>query len=327
MPVYNKEKYLSEVLEAFISQSFQNWEMIIINDGSTDQSPSIIAFFAASDHRIKIIDQENRGVSAARNRGLALACGEWIWFVDGDDLPDKDFLKQVFIKTYDPHIAMIIGHYKQLENHQIRRITIPEEGMQSSAQLASLFMKYQYRTGYFGYLWNKLIRREVIQQNIIYFDENLTLAEDLRFLVSLYRLGIWGFIVPYTAAQYTVNAENSLSSRKIDYFAQLEIQLLIRNWIIGDLHRRQYIPFFRKIISTYAACVIFHGYESRMDDVCLARKLYAMEDVKNALHIQGIELTLLPIVWCLKRKHFYLMHNYLVIRSEMRRIYRRLKRR
>ena len=78
MPVYNKEKYLPEVLEAFISQSFENWEMIIINDGSTDQSASILAFYAAIDHRVSIIHQKNQGVSAARNRGLALACGEWI---------------------------------------------------------------------------------------------------------------------------------------------------------------------------------------------------------------------------------------------------------
>lgn len=325
MPVYNKEKYLSEVLEAFISQSFQNWEMIIINDGSTDQSASILAFYAAIDHRVSIIHQENRGVSAARNRGLALACGEWVWFVDGDDVPDRDFLKRVFRNGDDPYAALIIGHYEQLENHRIRRITIPEEGIQSTAQFASLFMKYQYRTGYFGYLWNKLIRREVIQQNALHFDEDLALAEDLKFLVSLYRLGIRVLILPYTATCYRVNAENSASGGKIDYFAQLRIQLLIRNWIIDDLHRRQYIPFFRKIISTYAACIIFHGDEFYMDDVFWARKLYAMETVKAELDIRGIELSLVPIVWCLKTEHFHLMHSYLVIRSSIRRIYRNLK--
>lgn len=299
--------------------------MIIVNDGSTDQSPSIIAFYAAIDHRIKIIDQVNRGVSAARNRGLTLACGEWIWFADGDDLPGRDFLERVFMKTYDPYISIIIGHYEQLENHQIRRVNIQEEGLQSAAQLASLFMKYQYRTGYFGYLWNKLIRHEVIKKNALYFDEDLTLAEDLKFLVSLYRLGIRAFIVPYHAARYTVNAENSASNRECDYFAQLKIQLLIRSWIIGDLHQWHYASFFMKLISTYAACVIFHGYESGMDDVCLARRLSAMDDVKQALRTYGTEPALAPIVWCLKRKHFNLMHSYLVIHSEIRRIYRRLK--
>lgn len=325
MPVYNKEKYLPEVLEAFISQSFENWEMIIINDGSTDQSASILAFYAAIDHRVSIIHQKNQGVSAARNRGLALACGEWIWFVDGDDVPDSDFLERVFRNRDDPCADLIIGHYEQLENHRLCRISITEEGIQSTAQLASLFMKYQYRTGYFGYLWNKLIRREIIQLNARYFDENLTLAEDLQFLVSLYRLGIRVLILPYTATCYRVNTENSASRGRVDYFAQLRIQLLIRNWIINDLHRRQYIPFFRKIISTYAACIIFHGYESHIDDAFLARKLYAMETVKKELDIRGIEPALVPIVWCLKTEQFHLMHSYLVFRSSIRRIYRKLK--
>ncbi len=299
--------------------------MIIINDGSTDQSPSIMAFYAALDHRIRIIHQENRGVSAARNRGLSQACGEWVWFADGDDLPDRDFLERVFMQEYDPHIALIIGHYEQLKDHEIQRITIPEEGVQSPAQIASLFMKHQYQTGYFGYLWNKLIRYKVLKAASLYFDENLTLAEDLKFLVSLYRLGIQGWILPYMAACYTVNAENSASNRKIDYFSQLSIQLLIRNWIIGDLRRRQYIPFFKKIISTYAACIIFHGYESHMDDLYLAKKLYRMNEVKDELSVQGIEPALVPIVWCMKTSHFHLMHSYLVIRSGMRSIYRKLK--
>jgi len=299
--------------------------MIIVDDGSTDQSAAILAFYAAVDHRITIIHQENRGVSAARNRGMALACGEWIWFVDGDDLPDIDFLERVFKNGDDSYAALIIGHYEQLENHQIRRISIPEEGIQSTAQLASLFMKYQYRNGYFGYLWNKLIRREVLQQNALYFDEDMTLAEDLQFLVSLYRIGIRVLILPYTATCYRVNAQNSASKGKVDYFAQLKIQLLIKNWIIDVLHRRQYVPFFRKIISTYAACVIFHGYESHMDDAFLARKLYGMTAVKNELNIRGIELSLVPIVWCLKGKRFRLMHSYLVIRSSIRKIYRSLK--
>lgn len=83
--------------------------------------------------------------------------------------------------TDDPCADLIIGHYEQLENHRLCRISITEEGIQSTAQLASLFMKYQYRTGYFGYLWNKLIRREIIQQNARYFEENLTLAKISNF--------------------------------------------------------------------------------------------------------------------------------------------------
>lgn len=325
MPVYNKASYLAASLETLLSQSFQNWELIIVNDGSSDESAEIIACYASRDHRISVIHQRNRGVSAARNRGMSCAVGEWLWFVDADDLPDKDFLSQVFRMEYDRHISLIIGDYEQLENHQIRSVTLAENGFFSEEAFGRIFMKYQYETGYFGYLWNKLIRRKIFETRGIHFDESLKLAEDLKLLVSLYRLGIGCLIVPYTAMCYRVNTQNSASRQKADYFAQLNIQLTIRKWIIEELHQEHYRPFFQKIISVYAACVIFHGYESGANCFFLARRLLELETVRKELCTQGVEPVLFPIVWCLKRNHLYTMQGYLMIRYHIRSLYRRLK--
>lgn len=90
IPVYNVEKYLESCLESIKSQTFTDYELILINDGSTDESVAIMRRYAKTDARIRIISQSNRGVSAARNLGLSVAEGEYVLFVDSDDtiLPD-----------------------------------------------------------------------------------------------------------------------------------------------------------------------------------------------------------------------------------------------
>ena len=85
VPVYNVEKYLERCLDSILSQTFSDFELILVNDGSTDHSLEICRSYAEKDERILLIDQENRGLSAARNAGIAVAKGEYLGFVDSDD--------------------------------------------------------------------------------------------------------------------------------------------------------------------------------------------------------------------------------------------------
>ena len=93
IPVYNVEKYLSECLDSVIAQTYQNWEAICVNDGSPDNCGAILDQYASTDPRIKVIHQENRGVSDTRNVGLKQAIGEYITFLDSDDMLYPQFLE------------------------------------------------------------------------------------------------------------------------------------------------------------------------------------------------------------------------------------------
>ena len=93
IPVYNVEKYLRECLESVINQTLKDIEIICINDGSTDKSYEILKEYAKLDHRIRILNQSNMGQSAARNRGLEIAKGKYVYFMDSDDWLEKDALK------------------------------------------------------------------------------------------------------------------------------------------------------------------------------------------------------------------------------------------
>ena len=119
VPLYNAEKYIEQTIEDLITQTYQNIEIIMINDGSVDKSEDIVRKYAREDDRIKVISIENQGPSKARNVGLDLATGDYIRFVDADDRIPRDSMEQL-MQPYldDSELDLVIGNYR----------TIPEMG-------------------------------------------------------------------------------------------------------------------------------------------------------------------------------------------------------
>ena len=107
IPVYNTAQYLKRCLDSIINQTLEDIEIICINDGSTDNSPQVLQEYAAKDNRIKLINQENQGLSCTRNNGMNLASGEYIGFVDSDDWIERDFYEKLYqaAQKYDADIA------------------------------------------------------------------------------------------------------------------------------------------------------------------------------------------------------------------------------
>lgn len=104
IPVYNTQKYLPRCIESVLAQTFVDWEMLLIDDGSTDASGSICDEYAAKDERIRVFHKENGGISSARNLGLNYAQGEWIFFVDSDDSLPKTSLESLLSRSSDANI-------------------------------------------------------------------------------------------------------------------------------------------------------------------------------------------------------------------------------
>ncbi len=113
IPVYNRGRYLEEAMASVLSQTLESLELIIVNDGSTDDSAEVAHRFVAKDPRVKYYEQENKGVSAARNRGLAEASGRYIYFLDSDDHIDQSFLKTSYdaIRMGDSDVVVIGAYY------------------------------------------------------------------------------------------------------------------------------------------------------------------------------------------------------------------------
>ena len=108
-PVYKAEKYLRRCVDSILAQTYRNFELILIDDGSPDNSGSICDEYMQKDKRVKVFHQENQGVSSSRNLGIEQAQGEWITFIDSDDWVDADFLEKFQIENAEPDTFTIQG--------------------------------------------------------------------------------------------------------------------------------------------------------------------------------------------------------------------------
>ena len=117
VPCYNQARFLSDALDSIYSQTYQNWECIIINDGSEDKTPEIAEYWLKQDDRFKYAAQENKGLSGARNKGLELAEGDLIQFLDADDvINQKKFEKSIMIIQNEPDISIVVSNFRTFTN-------------------------------------------------------------------------------------------------------------------------------------------------------------------------------------------------------------------
>lgn len=230
MPVYNKEKYIKKAIESILNQTFKDWEMLIIDDGSTDDSLAVCRIF--EDPRIHVISTENGGVSHARNIGVDKAQGEYLTFVDGDDYLAADYLENLYIETYD----MIIGGLTKVDKAgKVLASVVPElEKEQRMEKIAPFFYKEQLTTGIYGFVAGKMVKRSIVTQYQIRFDENIRLAEDYDFFLKIYAKIESIYFTKATGYYYIQETENSaivLDDSKIDFFTQIEIQRKTRQFL------------------------------------------------------------------------------------------------
>ncbi|MCO7723819.1 glycosyltransferase [Myroides odoratimimus] len=178
VPVYNVERYLSKCIESVLRQQDVLIELILINDGSTDGSYVICEKYAECDTRIKIFNQNNRGVSAARNVGIKNATGDWICFVDADDWLEADCLKNVYTRNHD--VDMIIARSYVNRNSIAREEKYPAQDKfyDNIFKGTDLFIDYSYLR---GSVWGVLYKRDLLLSNKITFPLDLRNGEDSIF--------------------------------------------------------------------------------------------------------------------------------------------------
>lgn len=181
VPVYNVEEYVEKCLESILSQTFTDYEVIIIDDGSTDKSGIICDECAKKDDRVKVIHQRNQGVSAARNVGLEIATGDYISFIDSDDRIHKDMYEKMLGLAIDHDIDIVACDYIQANGNDYRpesdciRILNRDELLLDAFGIPSLLLSV---------CWNKVFSRRCILDSK--FDTNLKNYEDTMFLCDCY---------------------------------------------------------------------------------------------------------------------------------------------
>lgn len=175
IPVYNTEKYINRCIKSIVNQSHQELEIIVVNDGSTDHSLSICETLATQDNRIKVISQDNGGVSKARNTGLRLAKGEYVMFLDSDDYMLPDMCKIMLNVLNSKQADCVICGIQEPKGG----LWCPQKNIDYSTFVD--FKKdfvYQLNTELLSPCWNKIFKRQLITN---LFNEEISFGEDLIF--------------------------------------------------------------------------------------------------------------------------------------------------
>ena len=181
IPVYNTGMGLLRCVDSVLCQSFAGWELIMVDDGSTDSSASLCDELAAGDDRIKVVHKKNGGVSSARNVGLCHATGKWIAFLDSDDQLENDFLSTLM--GYSDRFPFVVGGFKWFgdKDDEAR----PDESVAMKVlDDIPVCWEQPVRKFIFWYVWGKLYRRDVIRDNRIVFHENMKYDEDFCFVME-----------------------------------------------------------------------------------------------------------------------------------------------
>lgn len=213
-PCYNASKSLIRCINSVVAQTFFDWELIIINDGSTDNSLDICKKFVLKDSRVKVFSKENGGVSSARNFGLHKANGTWITFLDADDTLPQNALQYFMelVSMEDGNQDIIYGGYNVVGNKP--SLNIISRCCKTSIQMLAneLFRASDYP--YQGYVWSKLFKKEIIMEHDICFDERIMYNEDRLFVfkyLSCCSSGVYSTFPVYNYYQTGGGAMDSIN--------------------------------------------------------------------------------------------------------------------
>lgn len=230
IPVYNVEAYLPACLDSTLAQKYENIEIILINDGSTDKSGTICDLYAAKDSRIKVIHKANEGVSAARNDGLEIATGNFVCFIDSDDTVSANLISSLYDKVIRHNVEMAICGIEQHRPDSLianNCSTLPSSVVEDKEELIiNFFDKLPYREVLYGPV-NKLIKKTIATQ--VLFDTRYKIGEDLLFSFQCIERANGIYIMPDTMYHYIKRPGSAMTStfsmNRYDYVQVADILL------------------------------------------------------------------------------------------------------
>lgn len=309
IPVYQVERYLKQCLESLLSQSFGDFEVILVDDGSKDGSGVICDEYATRDNRFRVIHVENGGVSKARNLGIEKAKGDYLVFVDSDDWVESDYFQSLvpYLGEYDMlfYGAKIVSDKNRYNRGGYKTKQLSSVGGDSLSNVVyNLF-----EIGVLGYMWAMCICRELLINNHIFLNETVSLHEDALFTYEclMYADKICSLsIQPY---RYRLNMNGETLSMKLpDNYPEIALLRVSKmeyllDHIGLDSGRKNEILSFLKYCS-YSGCLDWACKQS--DKIQAIREIFVRLESLSDFKVASTMKTRL-IVWAIKKKNPYVI--------------------
>ena len=238
VPVYNGEKVVERCLNSILNQDYKDFEVIVVDDGSKDDSFKIISDIAAKDERVVAVHKENGGVSSTRNKALSLAEGDYIQFLDVDDWLPFDSTKLLVREMEEKNVDLVVGDfYRVVDDNVSLKGSIREAGVMTRNEYADKMMVTP-ADFYYGVLWNKLYRRSILEKYDIRMDNNISYCEDMIFNLE-YLLHVDTVSIIKAPVYYYVKTEGSLVAQNLN----IESTVKMKTSVI-----KYYNDFYKKIL-------------------------------------------------------------------------------
>ena len=256
MPAYNSEKYVSQAIESVINQTFSEWELIIVDDGSTDQTGKIIDEFSKKDSRIKVFHQSNKGVSSARNYALERVTGDYVTFLDSDDVYHPERLKLMLgVLIKDPDCDAAFADYKECRGST--KVDDNDDVITSSIIFQEKIIETVIQDTRLQFMCNVMMKSEIARK--VRFAD-LKFAEDYCYIrdCSFYMKQIT--VIDSVLYYYRRDNENAMTSH---FFTE------------------KYVPEYMKLVENAYQFCVDHGFDSKF-----FRGMVAHEYAQNTMRIR-----------------------------------------
>lgn len=215
--VYNIEAYLNKCIASILTQTYQNCEIILVDDGSTDGSSKLCDFYEQQDSRITVIHKENGGLVSARKAGLAIAQGEYVEFVDGDDWIEPQMYEHLMNLAIEHQADMVLGgSIEDTDGKTINKTNRLKSGIYDKGRLCKevypymLCMEDFFCMGIQPYIWNKLMRRELAQKYVMAVDDRIRVGEDVAAVMPMLLMANRVVISDYCDYHYCIRGTSMM---------------------------------------------------------------------------------------------------------------------
>ncbi len=218
VPVYQVEAYLPQCIDSILAQTFTDFELILVDDGSQDRSGAICDEYAGKDNRICVVHTQNRGAAAARNTGLQRASGNYIAFVDGDDRLAENMLGRMYAEILDPSCDLVVCNFLYVFSEEKNNFSPPLQNIAISGREVLAHQKNQKNYGLWTVVWNKLYKRTVLET--LRFPEG-KYFEDEFFSDQLYLRCASIRVIPDVLYFYRVRESSTMNTQKTRNYLDL----------------------------------------------------------------------------------------------------------
>lgn len=252
IPVYNCEKYIEECIKSVLKQSYKDFELILVDDGSTDSSGQICEAYALKDKRIFVIHKENGGgAGEARNVGLSNASCPFVFFIDSDDWVEPSLFEKMMKKQDEGNYDIVICGYKNIidkNNDKINeRIIYPEHAYVSEDEVKKFFVS-KYPEGMVGYPWNKLYKRDIIDRYHLRFPKMRRL-EDGIFNMEYFENIKSCYVLNEALCNYRLSQQVEKKKLPLDFYNLMECFVLqyyekLENWGFSGVENEAPMVFY-----------------------------------------------------------------------------------